>query len=305
MDHELTTEQIEAEEKAAFDAAFNADEPDEERKPPTDEVAETPESKPAESSASAPAASANASAPAESTAVADPFASLPPQVREVLALVPDVQRDLKRTAGMVSALQSENAKLRNQLAGMQTASQAPAAAPAIQEPAELDEVRHVREQGLPEVADAIQAAVRAAINKPAAGPAPAPAASSPAPAASAAESSVDQHLAEEANALKGLHPDWDKKMTSSDFRLWLSTQGSDYADKVMSTDRAIVVAEALTRFEKHHSAARQAAESAAALAGKRNARAAAAVELPRGGAAPANKQVNDEQAAFLAGFNEG
>lgn len=280
-----------AAERAAFEGAFSSD--DDGMRAPGDE----PRDKPADVVAAAPAPAAE---PAVAAVEVDPFASLPPAMKDLLARVPTMEHDMKTTMGRVSALQRENEALRRQLTQAPAASPAPAPAPA--EPTELDEVRAVREQGLPEVADAIQAAVRNAMK--AAAPAPKPAEAAPAASAPAPASAEDPRLQAEADALSSLQPDWAPKMNSADFKLWLGTQGQDVQERVLTTDRAIVVLDALTKFDRHRQAVGSAADQAARLAGKRNARAAAAVTPVRGGASAPPSQATDENAAFLQAFNE-
>lgn len=238
---------------------------------------------------------ATPAAPASAPAADDPFASLPPAMKELLAKIPTLEHDQKTANGRLSALQRENEALKRQL------SQAPAAAPpapAPAEPAELPSVKAVRDQGLPEVADAINEALKSR-KEPAAAPAPA------APAPAAVVEVDDPRLAQEADALQKLQPEWAQKMNSADFKLYLGMQDEATRTNVLTTDRAIVVLAALTQFDQHQAAVRTQVDQAAQLADKRRARSSDAIAPKSGAPAPPRKGEPTEEEAFLLGFNEG
>lgn len=218
---------------------------------------------------------------------ADPYAGLPEDVREQLARIPELEHTAASANGRVAALNRQLEEARRKAAAAE-----PAAAP----PPEPESLRKVREQ-LPEVAEAIDHAVKAATAarpaaEPATSPAPAPNAA-PAPAAGETD---------EAALLASVHADWAPTMQSTDFKLWLNQQSEAERMTVLSTDKAIVVAAALTKFKAARAAADAARQAADETSGQRRGRVAAGVRPSGAGGAPRPTTQTDEE-AFLAGYN--
>lgn len=253
------------------------------------------EPKPEEAEAAAPAAKVPAAAEDESaTAKAgekqpepaeDPFASLPPAVRDLLARVPALEARLEQTtrvANMVPALQSRIDKLNAQAA---TTDQAPA-------PRKYAKVEALRNE-LPEIADALDEIVNDR-QQPAPPPEPRqpvqPAPQTPqAPAA-------DPHE----EALTSVRPTWADDLTSADFQLWLARQPRDYRALVQNTSKAGDILQALGRFD----AFRQQSTSTQQLNQNRTTRMAAAV-TPQGDGRRQRQVIDDdEDAAMAAAFNQ-
>jgi hypothetical protein len=263
------------EEELAMELAFNRH---------TSESANEPESAKAEPEAPTSAAPATADKPAvdqpaETTAPAeDPFASLPPAVRDLLARVPALEARLEaatRMANMVPALQSRLDKL-NQPAAIE-----PSSVPAGRKYAKVEALRNE----LPEIADALDEIVADRHRE-------------PDPQATPQQHAPDANPHEE--ALTSVRPTWADDLTSSGFQLWLSQQPRDYQAAVVSTNKAGDILAALGQYDAF--AART--QSTQQLNQNRATRMAAAV-APQGDGRRQRVQAapeDEEEAAMAAAF---
>lgn len=214
----------------------------------------------------------------------DPFASLPPAVRDLLAAIPVLRADLestKRIANMVPALQSRIDKL---------SQPAPATAPEAVAPgkSKFAKVEAIRAE-LPEIADALDEI--AADRQRAQEPPPA------APQPSQPQATSNPHE----EALTAVRPSWANDLISSDFQLWLARQDQQFQTMVHRTNNAKDILDALGRFD----AFRQQTTSTQQTTQARASRMAAGV-IPTGNvrrAPPAPSQDDEEDAAFTAAFN--
>lgn len=291
----MTTEQ---DEDKAFEQGFNsvtAEAPDQD----TPEPAANEPSAPATQAADQPTAAqtdearADQPKPGESAEpVVDPFAALPKEVRDILARVPQMEADLaqtRRVANMVPALQSRLDKL----------SQQSAADPAPGSRVRLERVQALREQGLPEIADALEELAAATMPKARDDDAPA---SGGQPAAQAADPAADPQQ----EVLDDLRPTWGEDLSSSDFQLWLARQEPAYRNEVQSTGKAAVILKALGKFDAFRQQAGNPPTNTPTQARQPNAvrstRMAAAV-LPQGDGRRSRVVIeDDEDAAFNSGF---
>lgn len=290
----------EAAEDAAFEAAFaettgqtqtaTAAEPQETPAEPAATPAEPPATE-----ASGDKGSTSEGATTEDPPV-DPFAGLPPQVREILARVPQLEATLeqtKRVAGMVPALQSQIAKLTQH---RPDGGESPASEQRPAARKRLDSVEALRGE-VPEVAAALDDILAELEARKGAEPAQQTTAAEKPPAADATD--------EEEAALDSIRPTWADDMASNDFRLWLATQPEEYRRRVMSTSRAGTVLEALSKFDKSRPTAQTTAQNTTNTT--RQARMQAAV-VPIGdgrGARPRTSAPEDvEEAAFASAFYE-
>jgi hypothetical protein len=272
-----------ASEDAAFESGFTAEQ--QYAPPPADEPAVDADQTPAAAgtaAAAAPAAQGDAA-----NAAVDPYAGLPDEVRTQLARIPGLEHDVASNRGRVAALNRELESAR----GGKAAQASAAAAPATQE--RVEAVEKVRGE-LPEVADAIEAAVAAALRKPAAQ------AQTSTQGQTTSTGSSDEDDPEVAT-LASEYPAWADTMVSEQFKLWLTTQPSEYRSKVMASSSAAVVIGALGKFEVFKTQA----SAAEQLAARRTGRAAAAA-IPQGKAKPAaTTSTMSEEDAFNAGFTGG
>lgn len=281
----------EQDEDLAFEEAFNAAtaELTEQQAQKTPEV----EAAPAPPAAAAPATAAPAAVatPDENAEpVVDPFASLPPQVRELLAAIPSIRSELetvRRVANMVPALQSRLDKL-NQ----------PAAAATEQVPGAKSRYAKVEalRRELPEIAEALDeiANDRHGAPEPQGQPAP-----SPTPPAQQAESPHEK-------ALTAVRPTWANDLMSSDFHLWLAQQPRQYQALVTGTDDAGDILHALGQFDQYRARTTAQTTTREHLNQARSTRMAAAV-TPQGDGRrqrPQASAVDEEDAAFAAAFNK-
>lgn len=225
-------------------------------------------------------------------AAADPFAGLPPAVRDLLAEIPTLRataetavRQAKESAGRVASLQSRLDKLNANPA----ADQAPAKP-------RFAKVEALREQGLPEIADALEeiAAATTTAEKTRAPDSTAD------PAGAAETTPVDDSLTPDEMALQIARPTWATDLTGTDFQLWLARQPREYQQRIQSTDKAAEIMEALTQFD--------AFKKAPPSGSQRGARMAAAVQPTsdgRRGTPRGQVQPMTEDEAFEAGFKSG
>lgn len=272
-----TTEQ---DEDLAFEQGFNATQAE----PATDQPAEKAkevEPPATDAPAAAEAKPAAAEPAAKSEPEPDPFASLPPAVRDLLARVPALEARLEQTtrvANMVPALQSRLDKLNAHAA-------TPDQVPAGRKYAKVEALRNE----LPEIAAALDEIVSDRH--------PAPEAKQPESRQPATPAASEANPQEE--ALTSVRPTWADDLISSDFQLWLARQPRDYQAQVQNTSKAGDILQALGRFD----AFRQQTTSTQQLSQQRATRMAAAV-TPQGDGrrqrpAPAE---DDEEAAFTAAF---
>lgn len=285
MNDDTTTDATDATDptadQATEDAAFESGYQGNTEKAPAKPAAEAPadESKETPPEAKEPPAAAPVTPPVDD----DPFKGLSQPVRDRLAMVDNLAHSLRTAEGRIAALQRVQA----------AATKPSPAAPAP------PTVREVLRGELPEVADALDelenrlrpAPAQASADEPAQGP-------------------EDAAVAREMQALTEVHSDWKEKSNSTDFSLWLATQGPQFADKVRSTASAAVLADALTRFkgyqQQHTVAVAQQAAAAAAAQASRTNRVAAAASLPthgRSNSTADNSTIEDEEErAMAAGF---
>ena len=271
-------------EDLAFEQGFNATQAE----PATDKPAAEKTAEAVEPPATeAPAAADNKPAAAEPAAKTepepDPFASLPPAVRDLLARVPALEARLEQTtrvANMVPALQSRIDKLNSQAA---TTDQVPAQR-------KFAKVEALRNE-LPEIADALDEIANDRH--------PAPAEQQPQQRQPVMPAASEANPQEE--ALTSVRPTWADDLISSDFQLWLARQPRDYQAQVQNTSKAGDILQALVRFD----AFRQQTTSTQQLSQQRTTRMAAAV-TPQGDGRrqrPAPVE-DDEDAAMAAAFNK-
>lgn len=265
-----TTEQ---DEDLAFEQGFNSvhTEP-----APAKPASPAPEPEEAQPTAETPAVAAPEKAPEPEAPAVDPFAGLPPQVRDLLAAIPTMRAELetvRRVANMVPALQSRLDRMHQQPA----TEQVPA-----RRSSKIDAIR----EDLPEIADALDelAAGLPQRQEPAA-PAPAPA--------------VQADPQEE--VLSSVRPTWADDLNSSDYQLWLSTQPRDVQQRANTTTKAVEILATLTAFDLY----RQQTQSTRQTNQSRTTRMAAAVN-PQGDGRRQSRAApeDDEDAAFAAGFNK-
>jgi hypothetical protein len=276
------TQQTELEEDLAFEQGFTdiADaEPAATPKPEKAEVVEPPAADAAATAAPATVAKVEAPAPVE-----DPFASLPPAVRDLLARVPALEARLEQTtrvANMVPALQSRLDKLNSQPAATNT---------PVPTRGKFAKVEALRAE-LPEIADALDE-IAAERHQ-------APADIQPAQRQPAHPDTSEPTAHEE--ALTSVRPTWADDLVSSDFQLWLARQPKDYQALVQNTSKSGDILKALGQFD----AFREQTTSTQQLSQRRSTRMAAAV-VPQGDGRRARPAVaeDDEDAAMASAFNK-
>ena len=287
----------EAELEEFFRAGYN-DEPTLSQPTPRAPAGDAPAPGPAPA-APAPASKTDATPPAEPAPPSnddhDPYASLPEDVRKQLARIPSLEHDVASNRSRVAAL---NRKLEQARSSGAPASASPS--PPAPAPAPIESLERVRGE-LPEVAQAIEDAVRAriaaAVTPAAAAPAPTPSVEPPEDASKVAAQTDDERW------LNANRPGWDTKFVSTDFQLWLGRQPDDYRARMLSTDKAVDIVDALTKFESAGGGATAPAPAGDGLAERRSARARAAV-TPQGAGlrAPSRTKVMTDEEAFAAGY---
>lgn len=225
----------------------------------------------------------------------DPFESLAPEVRRLLADSARMSREFegtRRLAGMVPALQRKIDQLER--AAQQPA--APTAAPPAPAPPRFEKVAALREQGLPEIADALEELASALPPKTKAPEPKAPAAPQ-AQAPSQAPAAPDLVAAAE-ETLANVRPGWEREVLSDEFQLWLSRQPAEYQAEVASTDKAWVILKSLEQWRPSKARTPQPPPAP----NPQRARMAAAV-TPRGDGQRSRAPIDEELAAFNAGYN--
>lgn len=220
---------------------------------------------------------------AEQPPESDPLAGLPPVIREMLA---DYQRtkieldQIKRHVGQVQTLQSRVDKL--------LSHQAP---PPKAEPPRFEKVARLRDEGLPEIADALEELASAL---------PQPKNAEPAQPDNATTTDATAAVDTQMEVLDEVRPGWADLVFGNDFQLWLSTQPAPYQAEVRGASKAKVILSAITKYEQAQARTTQHQQASEA----RSRRMAAAV-TPRGDGRTLARQgaVDDEDADLEAGFN--
>lgn len=206
-----------------------------------------------------------ANAPGET----DPLEGLPDAVKAALARIPVLEQqlaDVRSKAGLIPTLQSRMDKF--------LAAQAP----------KLERVAKLREDGFPEVADALEEAHEAMANtlREAAKPPPEP----------PADPQMD--------VLDDIRPNWADDIRSPEFVGWLAQQPAELQRTVRTTDKAKHILSALAAFD----ASKQRTTATAASATQRRERVIAAVAPRADGRRAARPSDEDEElAAMEAAFS--
>lgn len=263
-----------------FTAAFDAEDNEPTPRVTAPEAPQEPEQ---------PAAEPAPAAPEPKPEEDDPFASLPPKVREILAEVPTLSHRLKSSEGRVAALQRDLAAAREELSK--------AKAPATPEPAapRVEEIDALRGE-LPDVAKALDRVMQMATPKPAQ-PEAAPARDEPKqPEADPLDAEIS--LLESDQGYK--QPKWREKMNSADYQLFLSLLPRDDRDKALSSSKAAEVASTLAKFDAYM-ARRTPAPAPTPAAPTQDRIASAAQPQGRARRAPVAPDPSD---AFLQAFND-
>lgn len=218
-----------------------------------------------------------AETPAEPAAqeATDELAGLPPQVRAMLAEF----ETLKQTASIVPELQKRLRSAEGRLGDLNSRVSAPAA-PAQQQ--RLEKVEKVREE-LPEVIEAMEQMFQSR------------------EATRQAETPKPEQPDVPASILEQEAPDWESKIVSTEFQVWLQSQDPAYRDKVQRTQSEAVMLAAITKFDVQQSAAAAQTAAAARVTQTRQNRAAAAV-TPQGSGRREPSTITLED-AFAAGFS--
>lgn len=295
MEHDDTTEDADFAAGFAETAAATAEQPAAPAGGATPEGAEDANAAPANAAAAqAPAADdkGNAAATTDDPPAVDPFAGLPKEVRDLLAEIPTLrtrtetaERKAMEFGGRVASLQSKFDRM--------TAS--PAAAPAPAAPAVNPKVQALRDQGLDEIADAIEAVAP----KPQQEPPPAPA---PTRTAQAAPPAMDE--SPEFKTLTKLRPNWADEVSGSDYVLWLNRQPAAYRQQVETSSDPADVLLSLQDFDKHRGSTATPPPPPPPPSNTRQTRLAAGL-TPQGDGKRAARgaQTTDEDAEFEAGFH--
>jgi chromosome segregation ATPase len=265
---------IQRDEEAEFEAGFSSILSDQAREAPSHQAADT-DTDPSEGGSED-----KHGAEAQAEDKPDPFASLPPEVRELLADVPRLKMDLERAnrqLGQIPALQSRIDRLTAQATPREPAPQP-----------KLEKVERLRTE-LPEIADALDEIVQSV------------------GAQREAKADEQQPLQRTADApdpvndamaaLDEARSTWRQDLFSAEFQLWLTRQPEDRRKEVTGTKRADVILKALKEFDQ----AKPAAPSPNPQASSRTTRMAAAV-APSGTSRRSRAAVDDEEAEFEAGF---
>lgn len=274
------TTQEERDEDQAFEQGFNTATADAADEPTTPQVAE-----PAPPQQAATATAQAVATPDEnSEPEPDPFASLPPAVRDLLATIPAMraeQEQLRRMANMVPALQSRLDKM------IQPASPESPSAPAKSRFAKVEALRNE----LPEIADALDEIANDRH--------PAPAANQPEPRQQAP---AQPQASPEERTLTIARPTWADDLTSSDFQLWLVRQPKDFQAQVQQTSEPGEILAALARYDANKSRTTPTQQ----LNQTRTSRMAAAVTPQGDGRRQPSRAVpeDEEEAAFAAAFSK-
>lgn len=263
--------------QAGFMSAQGAEEPKEKA-----EAAPKEESPPEQASTDTPAAADEKKDDKPEQPEPDPFASLPPQVRDLLARVPTLEQQYlaveqrARTAeGRVASLQSRLDKLSQ---------------PQHEEPQPQKKLsaRDAIRTDLPEIAAALDELAaelpqrQQAVEQPTQQPA------------------QRQQADPQEEVLDQIRPSWGQELGSTDFQLWLARQPVQYRHQVATTTKAADILGALAAFDKFTRSHTQ----TNGINEARQARMSAAV-IPQGdGRRPSNRAPAeyDEEAEMAEGF---
>jgi hypothetical protein len=276
------TTQEERDEDLAFEQGFNTANAEAADEPTTPQVAE-----PAPPQQAATATAQAVATPDENTEPEpDPFASLPPAVRDLLATIPAMraeQEQLRRMANMVPALQSRLDKMNPPAHATDS--------PSVPAKSRFAKVEALRDE-LPEIADALDEIANDRH--------PAPAANQPEPRQQA---TAQPQASPEEKTLTIARPTWADDLTSSDFQLWLVRQPRDYQAQVQQTSEPGEILAALARYD----AAKPRTNPTQQLNQTRTSRMAAAVTTQGDGRRRQTRAADpgdEEEAAFTAAFNK-
>jgi len=234
-------------------------------------------------------------------AAVDPFAGLPEPVRDALARVTTMEHDLRTTRDRLSAAEGRVAAFQRE---KDTQRQAPATAAAEVPTVAPKPPKRERVRGeLPEVAEAMDELEEqlAALRKERA-TAPAPSAPAPSPASAPAPGQTAEDR--EAEALAALDPEWGTKMNSTAFKLWTSTLAENDRLTINGTDKAIVLAGYLKKFDKFTEGVETRTREATTTSQRRDTRTARAAAPPSSGSRGLPTKAFTEEEAFEAGFNK-
>lgn len=275
------TTQEERDEDLAFNQAFEATKAGTAGEQGKEVAEPAPPPQSAETTAEAPAVDKPAESAKEE---ADPFASLPPAVRDLLATIPALraeQEQLRRMANMVPALQSRIDKM---------SQPAAAESPSVPAKSRFAKVEALRNE-LPEIADALDEIANAQHQ--------APAATRPEPRQ---QDAAQPQATPEERTLTLARPTWADDLTSSDFQLWLVRQPREFQAQVQQTSEPGEILAALGKFD----ASKAQTTNAQQLNQTRTTRMAAAV-TPQGDGRRQSRAAapdDEEEAAFTAAFNK-
>lgn len=214
----------------------------------------------------------------------DPFAGLPQAVKDLLASVPRMATELetlRRSAGMVPALQSKIDRLEAGAKATSTVTPPP-------EPKRFTKVEKLREE-LPDIAEALDE-IAAAF--PTTTPKPEDVTEAPTPGAKTTES--DPAI----EALDEVRADWAQTLFGTECQLWMSRLPPERQREIKTTNRPGVILKALNEFDSF-----QARQQTAQQSNTDRQRRMAAAVTPRGdGRASRATAVDDEDADMEAGF---
>lgn len=232
----------------------------------------------------------------------DELAGLPPRVRALLQELEQQMPTFKATSQTVAKVNERLSKAEGRLGDVHQRVKAlppppPPAAPKI------EQLEKLRMEGLPEVADAIEAALEARL---ASANAAAPAAHEADPTPADREDTSGAAADSPSNLLDQEEPDWRTIAGGQAFSKWLTLHNpKDYEAKIRATREPGVMLAAIARFKDWSSVEGAKAQAAAAeavrVAKQREARAAAAV-VNTGSARRTPATPATEQEAFLQGY---
>lgn len=214
----------------------------------------------------------------------DPFAALPPAIRDELAKVTRLQHELeaqRRQVGQIGALQREI----DRLSKLVQPREAPAAP-------KLEKVERLR-QDLPEFAEALDEVTQLVTAQRQEQVAPPPQAEPEQP-------DVDPVVQEQMATLEELRPGWMDTFKSTDYLLWLGRQSPERQQEIRTTKRAAVILRSLNEFDSFAKGGTK-QPPAAQL---RQDRMTAAATPPSTGRRGQRAEPASEEADFLAGFKE-
>lgn len=236
----------------------------------------------------------------------DELASLPPRVRALFQELEQQMPTLRNAAAAVPKITERLSKTEGRLGDVHQRLKAipppaPTAAPKV------EQLEKLRTEGLPEVADAIEAFFEAklASAKPTAAPADLAADTTPADRAQERTSGTEQ-VDSPTKLLDAEEPDWQTIAGGQEFSKWLTLHNpQEYEAKIRATRNEGVMLAAIARFKDWKGSEAAKAEAAAAEAARvaktRQARATAAV-VPTGPVRRTPATAMTEEDAFEQGF---